>query len=73
MANMTLSIDEKTYLKMKQFSEIKWSEVARKAIKERLEMLQLAEKLANKSKLTKQDVKDFSNKIKKSSAKRFMG
>jgi len=73
MANITLSIDEKTYLKMKQFSEIKWSEVARKAIKERLEMLQLAEKLANKSKLTKQDVKDFSNKIKKSSAKRFMG
>lgn len=57
---------------MKQFSEVKWSEVARKAIKERLEILQLAEKLAKKSKLSAKDVEIFSRRITASATKRFL-
>ena len=72
MANITLSVPENVHKQMKHFSDIKWSEVARKAIIERLEMLILAEKLAQKSKLTQKDVEDFSKKIKKSATKRFM-
>jgi len=73
MANITLSVPDDIHKQMKHFSEIKWSEVARKAIIERLEMLLIAEKLAQKSKLTKQDVEAFNEKIKKSANKTFMG
>ncbi len=72
MGNMTLSIPEEVREEMKQFSEVKWSEVARKAIVERLEKLKLAEKLASKSKLTKRDIEDFNKKIKTEAMKRFI-
>ena len=73
MANITLSVPETIHKQMKHFSEVKWSEVARKAIIERLEILQLAEKLAQKSKLTESDIEKFNTKIKSLSSKRFLG
>ena len=72
MGNMTLSIPDEVQKEMKQFSEVKWSEVARKAIQERLEILRLAEKLVKKSKLSAKDVEDFSRKITASATKRFL-
>ena len=72
MANITLSVPENIHKQMKHFSEVKWSEVARKAIIERLEILLLAEKLVQKSKLTEKDVEKFSKKIKSSASKRFL-
>jgi hypothetical protein len=73
MANITLSVPETIHKQMKHFSEVKWSEVARKAIIERLEILQLAEKLAQKSKLTESDIEKFNTKIKSLSSKRLLG
>ena len=73
MGNMTLSLPEDIQREMKQFSEVKWSEVARKAIIEKLKTLELAERLAKKSKLTRKDVDDFNKKIKSSASKRFLG
>ena len=73
MANITLSVPGAIHKQMKHFSEVKWSEVARKAIIERLEILQLAEKLARKSKLTEGDIEKFNKKIKSLSSKRFLG
>jgi hypothetical protein len=72
MANITLSVPNKVHKKMKHFSEVKWSEVARKAIIQKIEMLTLAEKLAQKSKLTEKDIKEFNKKIKSSANKRFL-
>ncbi|HJX05867.1 MAG TPA: hypothetical protein VJ461_04090 [Candidatus Nanoarchaeia archaeon] len=72
MGNITLAVPEDIHSQMRQFSEVRWSEVARKAIVEKLEALQLAESLAKKSKLTKKDVEDFSKKIKAAAAKRFL-
>ena len=72
MANITLSVPDNIHKKMRHFSEVKWSEVARKAIIEKIEMLTLAEKLAQKSKLTEKDVKEFNKKIKSSANKRFL-
>ena len=40
MPNITLSIPEDIYKKMKKYSEIKWSEVIRKAIVDYLEKLE---------------------------------
>jgi len=72
MANITLSVPESVHKQMKHFSEVKWSEVARKAILERLEVLLLAERLAQKSKLTEKDVREFNKKIKSTASKRFL-
>jgi len=72
MSNITLAIPEEVHEEMKHFSEVKWSEVARKAILEKLQMLNLAESLAKKSKLTKKDVTEFSAKIKAAATKKFL-
>jgi hypothetical protein len=72
MANITLSVPDNIHKKMKHFSEVKWSEVARKAIIKKLEIMVLAEKLAQKSKLTEKDIEQFSKKIKSSASKRFL-
>ena len=72
MGNITLSIPDNIHKQMKHFSEVKWSEIARKAIIEKLEFLQLAEKLAQQSNLTEEDVAAFNKKIKSSATKRFL-
>lgn len=72
MTNITLSLPEQVHKEMKHFSEVRWSEVARKAIIEKIETLHLAEKLAQKSKLTEQDVAEFSKKLKSAATKRFL-
>lgn len=71
MVNMTLAIPDEVHQNMKKFSEIRWSEVARKAIVERLKTLELAKKLAQSSKLTKKDIDNFDIFIKSQANKRF--
>lgn len=71
MPNITLAIPEELHAKMKKFSEIRWSEVARRAIEERINDLEVMNKIAAKSKLTKKDVEEISKKIKSRMAKRF--
>ncbi len=44
--NVTLSLPDDTYEKMKVHSDIRWSEVARRAIEERIEGLDRVERLA---------------------------
>ena len=71
MTNMTLSIPDEIHKKMKMFRDIRWSEVARKAIQQRIEDLEVMNKIASKSKLTKKDVDEISKKIKRTAGKKF--
>jgi len=48
MTNITLSIDDAEYKRMRRHSEIKWSEYVRKAIKKRLDELDRIEKHPHK-------------------------
>lgn len=72
MGNITLSLPDKVHREMKEFSEVRWSEVARKAIIEKVEALRMAEKIARKSKLTSKDIDVFNKKIKALAAQRFL-
>ena len=72
MGNITLSVPDDIHEDMKHFSEIRWSEVDRKAIIDKIETLRLAESLAKKSKLSEKDVREFSRKIKSLATKRFV-
>ncbi len=68
--NITLSVSDSTFEKMKEFPEIKWSEVARVSIEQRLEMLEALDSLASKSKLTEKDALELGEKIKRGMARR---
>lgn len=72
MANITLSIPDDLHQKMKEFSEVKWSEVARKAIQKKVSDLEMLDKLTSRSKLTEKDVAEISDKINKSLAKKIL-
>ena len=52
MTNITLSIEESVYGRMKQYSEIKWSEFIRKSILKRLNNLDKLKKHDKESILT---------------------
>ena len=68
---MTFAIPKDLHSKMKLRSDVRWSEVARRAIVERIEDLEVMDKICSKSKLTKKDVNEISEKINRSVAKRF--
>ncbi len=70
MTNITLAIPEDLHSRMKKHSEIRWSEVIRKTISEKIETLEMMDKLAGKSKLTKEDVEELANKIDSSVARK---
>ncbi len=69
MTNITLSIENEVYKKMRRYSEVKWSEFVRKIIKQRVEEL---DKISNSPKqesistmLASEEVlkKDWTNKF----------
>jgi hypothetical protein len=52
MTNVTLSVDDKIYKRMKQYSEIMWSEFVRKTIERRLDELDKLDEEKKESLLT---------------------
>ncbi|MEI7961453.1 MAG: hypothetical protein WCI04_03890 [archaeon] len=62
---MTLSIPKELKEEMDQMKFINWSEVARKAIKEKVVMFKIFDTIAKKSKLTEKDALEISKKINK--------
>ena len=63
MPNVTLSIPEALHEKMKKHSEIRWSEVVRKSISEKIDDLEIMDRLTKRSKLTQAEVNEISHKI----------
>ncbi|MBI4453483.1 hypothetical protein HY636_02460 [Candidatus Woesearchaeota archaeon] len=55
---------------MKKHDHVKWSEVARKAIKTQAEKLEIMDKILVNSKLTEEDAIEIGRKINKSAYKR---
>ncbi len=71
MPNMTLSIPEEIHSIIKKHNEIRWSEIARRAITQEANKLKLMDVIASKSKLTMKDVKEIDEKIKEGIFKRY--
>jgi predicted CopG family antitoxin len=70
MVNITLSISKELFEEMKAHKELKWSEVARQAIKRKLEELRSMNKLLSKSELSESDAEEIGHKIKHDIRKR---
>lgn len=71
MTNITLSVSEELSQKMKKYSKVKWSAVAREAIEKELEKLEILDKLLSKSKLTEKDAEHIGHKLKHEMNERF--
>ncbi len=70
MPNMTLSIPKELYEIVKKHNEIKWSEIARRAMWEQAKKVQLMDKLTENSELTEEDVEFLDHKVKENLLKR---
>ena len=70
MPNMTLALDEQTAREIKAHPDIRWSEVAREAIKRKLEELHALDTAFANSKLTPADVKRLGKKANANLLKR---
>ncbi len=70
MPNMTLSISDDLHKIVKQHNEIKWSEIARRAMWEQAKRVQLMDKLTENSEFTEEDVAFLDHKVKERLLKR---
>ncbi len=64
MPNITLSLPEDLYRVVKEHREIRWSEIARRAIEEYAKKLALLDALTSDSELTEEDIMELDARIK---------
>ena len=65
MPNITLSVPEDVHAIMKEHKEIRWSEIARRAISDYAKKLALLDALTQDSELTEEDVMALDEKVKR--------
>ena len=70
MPNITISVSEQLYKTIKQHKQIRWSEVARRAMTIYAQKLAMLDKLTAKSELTEEDAIRIGKKIKRGIARR---
>jgi len=64
VVNVTFAVPEELHVIMRLHPEIKWSEIARKAMWEYARKLELMEKLTAESGLSEKDVLELDRKVK---------
>jgi predicted CopG family antitoxin len=70
MPNITISVSEELYKTIKHHRQVRWSEVARRAMADYAKKLSILDKLTAKSELTEEDAIRIGRKIKRGMAKR---
>jgi len=71
MVNVTFAVPEELHEIMRRHPEIKWSEIARKAMWEYAQKLELMERITSKSRLSERDVLELDKKVKAEVAKKY--
>ena len=70
MPNMTLSFPSETKRRMEAHPHVKWSNVVRTVIEQKLDDFEEAERLAKKGRLTQKDIDPIVEKINQAMGKR---
>ncbi len=73
MVSMTLSIPEDLNQLIKKHNEIRWSEIARRAMWDYASKLEILDEIASKSKLTEDDVEEINKELKKAVHSHYKG
>ena len=71
MPNITLSVPDDLHRKMKRHPEVKWSEVVRRVISEKIRDLEAMDRITAKSMLTPEDVDEFDHILKAALLRRY--
>ncbi|MEK6968675.1 MAG: hypothetical protein AABX51_08700 [Nanoarchaeota archaeon] len=71
MVSITLAVPPDLKVEMDKHPEFNWSEIARRAIKERLDFLKKMDAMFANSKLTEEDAINLGRKVNKAVAKRY--
>jgi predicted CopG family antitoxin len=71
MPNITISVSEELYNAIKKYKQIRWSEVARRAMQEYAKRLAILDNLLKGSELTEKDAVEIGQRIKHRMAKRY--
>ena len=71
MVNITLSIPDELKKEMEKFPEMNWSEIARAAIRKRIEILGFFKEFTKDSALTEEDAIKLGKQVNKALAKRY--
>ena len=72
MVSMTLSIPKDLHMLIKKHNEIRWSEIARRAMWDYAKKLEILDNIAQKSELTEEDVMELDKKVKKAIQKHYV-
>jgi len=64
MPNMTLSLPEDVYKIVKAHNEVRWSEIARRAIEDYAKKIALLNAITQESELTRDDIIALDHKVK---------
>lgn len=70
MPTVTVNVDEELKSRMEQRPEINWSEVARNAFEEKIDDLEMMDRLSSGSELTEEDVEELAEVIDSNVAQR---
>ncbi len=70
MVNITLTISGELKEELQKHREVNWSGVIRRALQEHLKKIEIAEAIAQKSKLTKKDIEEIAKKVNRDVAKK---
>lgn len=71
MATVTIAVPDDLKDKMTKFPELNWSAVARKAIAEKIQLLEQMDKQLSKSRLTEEDTIALGRKVKRAVSQKF--
>jgi hypothetical protein len=65
MPNMTLSLPEELHREMRKHKDVRWSEVARRALNRELQRMQIYDRLLRDSQLTEKDAVELGRAIRR--------
>ncbi len=72
MVNMTLAVPKELHNRMKQFSYVRWSEIARHAFEKQVTLLEKAETLVKDSTLSEEDAELLAQAVNKAATQQFV-
>ena len=70
MSKVSVRVPEDLKESMEEHRKINWSEIARKAFREELKKIELADSIASKSQLSTEDAEEIGEKVKEGIAER---
>ena len=63
--NMTVTIEDELWTRMKRLSEVRWAAVMKAAAMEKVEALEILQKAVEKNKLSEKEIEEFAVRLGK--------